>query len=397
MRIAHLTASPFFGGPERQMLGLALSLPPSIQSLFFSFPERGLSEPFLAELRRHGFPAEALNHNTPHLFAAQREIRAKLAGHKIDLLCCHGYKANLLGRPSARKLGIPVIAVARGWTSATWKVRLYETLDRYCLRAMDRVVCVSEGQARKVRGTGVAEERVRVIRNAIFTDRFGEADEPGRAFLQAFFPTPRSCLIGAAGRFSPEKGFGDLVRAAAQIIKAHPHAGFILFGEGPLRAELDKQIKNYNLQNHFVLPGFRDDLDRWLPNFDLFVLPSYTEGLPNVVLEALGSRVPVVATAVGGTPEIVEDGQNGFLVPPGDVSALTNRIMRLLTNDRLRATLGMSGYFRVRDEFTFDAQARQYAQLFHALLDGAAKTLQSPASASAQPAVSSEDRRNFRT
>jgi len=370
MRIAHLTASPFFGGPERQMLGLALSLPPSIQSLFFSFPERGLCEPFLGELRRHDFVAEALTTNTPHVFDAMHELRAKLAGHKIDVLCCHGYKADLLGGPSARKLGIPVISVSRGWTAATWKVRVYEAANRFALRWMDRVVCVSEGQAQKVRRAGVAEDRVRVIRNAIFTDRFGEADEPGRAFLQTFFRTPRRFLVGAAGRFSPEKGFGDLVRAAARVVKTHPDAGFILFGDGPLRADLESLIKQNGLQNHFVLAGFRDDLDRWLPNFDAFVLPSYTEGLPNVVLEAFASRVPVVATAVGGTPEVVDEGHNGYLVPAGDVSLLSERVTRLLADERLRATMGMSGYFRVRDRFTFDAQARQYAQLFHELQRG---------------------------
>ena len=104
MRIAHLTASPFFGGPERQMLGLALSLPADVQSLFFSFPERGLCQPFLNELQRQGFVAEALVNNTPNFLTAIREIGEKLTHHGVDLLCCHGYKANLLGRPAARTL-----------------------------------------------------------------------------------------------------------------------------------------------------------------------------------------------------------------------------------------------------------------------------------------------------
>src|SRR5262245_25447279 len=111
MRIGHLTASPFFGGPERQMLGLALSLPRDVQSLFFSFPERGLCQPFLDELQRHGFIAEALVNNAPHVLATIRELHEKMTRHGIELLCCHGYKANLLGRPAARELGIPVIAV----------------------------------------------------------------------------------------------------------------------------------------------------------------------------------------------------------------------------------------------------------------------------------------------
>jgi glycosyltransferase involved in cell wall biosynthesis len=352
------------------MLGLALSLPAEVHSLFLSFPERGLCRAFLSELHRHQLAAEALTHNMPRCFTAIRELADKLRQHRIELLCCHGYKPNLLGRPAARRLGIPAIAVSRGWTRATWKVRLYETLDRFHLRYMDRVVCVSEGQARKVRTAGTPAALVQVIRNAIFTDRFGEPDEPGRAFLQAFFPKPRTHLIGAAGRLSPEKGFGDLVAAAAEVVHAFPHAGFLLFGDGPLQAALVRQIARLRLDDHFVLAGFRADLDRWLPNFDAFVLPSYTEGLPNVVLEASAARVPVVATAVGGTPEALEDGQGGFLVPPADAPTLARRINQLLGDVRLRETLGMGGYYHVRDHFTFAAQARQYVQLFRELLEG---------------------------
>lgn len=370
MRVAHLTASPFFGGPERQMLGLALSLPAEVQSVFLSFPERGLCRAFLSELHRHHLTAEALTHNAPHCFAAIRELADKLRQHRIDLVCCHGYKPNLLGRPAARRLGIPAIAVSRGWTQATWKVRLYEALDRFHLRYLDRVVCVSEGQARKVRQAGTPAALVRVIRNAIFTDRFGEPDEPGRAFLQAFFAQPRTHLIGAAGRLSPEKGFGDLVTAAAEVVRAFPHAGFLLFGDGPLQSALTRQIVGLRLENNVVLAGFRADLDRWLPNFDAFVLPSYTEGLPNVVLEASAARVPVIATAVGGTPEALEDAQGGFLVPPGDTAMLVRRIAELLGDVRLRETLGMGGYYHVRDHFTFAAQADQYVQLFQELLEG---------------------------
>lgn len=386
MRIAHLTASPFFGGPERQMLGLAVSLPADVESIFFSFPERGLCQPFLEELRRHGLTTEALEHNTPSFLAVQRELRDKLRGQSIDLLCCHGYKADLLGRPAARKLGIPVVSVSRGWTAATWKVRVYEAIDRFSLRWMDRVVCVSEGQAEKVRRAGVAETKVRVIRNAIFTDRFGEPDEPGRAFLQAHFAWPRSHLIGAAGRFSPEKGFGNLIDAAADVVRVHPQAGFVLFGDGPLRDALAAQIDRLGLRDNFVLAGFRADLDRWLPNFDLFALPSYTEGLPNVVLEAFAARVPVVATAVGGTPEVIQDGSSGYLVPAGDAPSLADRISALLGNERRRATMGMCGYYRVRDHFTFEAQARQYVSLFHELLGAPAthETMQRETAAAAR-------------
>ena len=102
-----------------------------------------------------------------------------------------------------------------------------------------------------------------------------------------------------------------------------------------MQSTLARQIRSLRLEDNFVLAGFRADLDRWLPNFDAFVLPSYTEGLPNVVLEASAARVPVVATAVGGTPEALENGLGGFLVPPGD-TVLARRIGELLGDVRLR-------------------------------------------------------------
>jgi glycosyltransferase involved in cell wall biosynthesis len=379
MNVVHLTASPFYGGPERQMLGLAQSLPAHYCSTFLSFPERGQCQPFIDEAQHHGFRAEALVHNTPHAAAAAREVMRWLRYARADVLCCHGYKADLVGLWAARRRGIPVVAVSRGWTAATWRVRLYEWLDRRSLSRMDAVVCVSEGQAQKVRRTGITPERLHVIRNAIRTERFATAASPTRGELQSLFATPRTWLVGAAGRLSPEKGFDRLVEAAAKVVAACPQAGFVLFGEGPLRDRLTAQISHLHLQEHFVLAGFCDDLDRQLPAFDLTVLPSYTEGLPNVVLESLAARVPVVATAVGGTPEVVQDGINGCLVPPGHADALAGCIRALLSDAPLRRRMGQHGHRRVREEFTFAAQARRYRELFETLVPHARRRVFAPA------------------
>ncbi|MCI0376856.1 MAG: glycosyltransferase, partial [Gemmataceae bacterium] len=179
-----------------------------------------------------------------------------------------------------------------------------------------------------------------------------------------------SRLIGAAGRLSPEKGFADLIDAAALVLADHPEAGFLLFGDGPLRDELQQRIENRGLAGRFVLAGFRDDLDALLPNFDVFVQSSYTEGLPNVVLEALAARVPVVATAVGGTPEILHDGQTGFLVEPRDPTFLSRRIGALIADEDARRRMGKAGRRFVREQCTFAAQAREYESVFRELGGG---------------------------
>ena len=130
-------------------------------------------------------------------------------------------------------------------------------------------------------------------------------DTIDRDKLLRYFRPRRKLVVGAAGRLSPEKGFDVLVRAAEQVAPGDGSVGFILFGEGPCRAQLVQQVNAAGLKASFVLSGFRADLDRFVPHLDVLVLPSHTEGLPNVVLEACAAAVPVVATAVGGTPEVI--------------------------------------------------------------------------------------------
>jgi glycosyltransferase involved in cell wall biosynthesis len=363
MNILHLTASTFHGGPERQMLGLAHSLPNTDESVFLSFAEGGRCRHFLSTARHHGFEAVGLANDTPHLWAAVREVAGYLEHFRADLLCCHGYKANIVGRLAARRQRIPVIAVARGWTGENFKVRMYERLDRLHLRWMDHVVCVSAAQAAKVHRAGVRADRVSVICNAIDPARFHEPDGRYRAKLLRYFRKPRTHVVGAAGRLSPEKGFEVLVAAAERVLREHPGAGFILFGEGAERERLQRQIQAAGMTGTFVLGGFRPDLDRFLPHFDLLTLPSYTEGLPNVVLEAFAAGVPVVATAVGGTPEVVQDKVSGYLVPPGDAGSLAEHISLALQSANL-AEMGRRGRLRVHERFGFAAQARQYRDLF---------------------------------
>jgi len=368
MIIVHLTASPFFGGPERQMLGLARSLPLAYQSVFLSFPERGLCRPFMDALRRDGFEALVLKENSPRYVASVREIASFLRDSRADILLCHGYKPDLLGLVAARQVGIPVVSVSRGWTGETLKVRVNEALDRLSLYFMDAVVCVSEGQAGKVRRLGVPSARLTVIRNAINVDRFAGVDPAYRNSLQGMFAEPRSLVVGAAGRLSPEKGFANLVAAAAMVIREDPRIGFVIFGEGRLRGELEQQINTLGLAGKVILPGFRDDLDNYIPAFDLLALPSYTEGLPNVVLESLAAGVPVVATAVGGVPEVVQDGISGYLVSPGDPDALAERILRVLHSADCGCSMGGQGREYVRDHFSFSTQATGYQRLFDSLL-----------------------------
>jgi glycosyltransferase involved in cell wall biosynthesis len=370
MNLVHLTASTFFGGPERQMLGLALAMPDSVRTTFATFPEGGRGGAFLDEVRKHGFATAPLKTDFPKAFAAVREVVELVRATACDVLICHGYKAHMLGRLAARRAGVPVVAVSRGWTGETRKVKFYEWLDRRHLRFMDHVVCVSDGQAEKVRNwCRVPARRMSVIRNSARLGAFEKSDPSARARLRGFFSSDGavSQIVLGAGRFSPEKGFGILVEAAASICRDNPTAGVVLFGEGPLRGELARRVAELGLRGRVVMPGFRTDLDSLIGGADAVVLPSYTEGLPNVALEASAAGVPVVATAVGGTPEAIADGASGFLVRPGDPAGIATRVSELLRDPALRARFGAEGRVRMRRLFTFKAQAKAYLQLLHTL------------------------------
>lgn len=368
MRIAHLLASPFFGGPERQILGLALAMRKSHESFFLTFAEQGKAMPFLDHVCAAGFDGVELCENWPHYFRSADEIASELKSRQADILCTSGYKPDIIGLRAARLAVIPVVAIAHGWTGATWRVRLNEFMDRRQMRKFDAVVGVSQAQSDKLLQSGIHPDKVVTIPNAIGIRELNAVNELARNALEALFSKKPRLIVVAAGRLSPEKGFDNLIAAAASISSKTQGVGFVIFGEGPLRTQLTELIARNNLDEHFVLPGFSSDLEQLLPSADVFVIPSRTEGLPVVLLEAMSAGLPTVATVVGGIPEVIEDGVDGFLVPPNDVEQLSRMILELLGNAILRTQFREAGPRKIAKDFNTTLQAERYSALFNRLV-----------------------------
>ena len=162
--------------------------------------------------------------------------------------------------------------------------------------------------------------------------------------MEAMFPKPGERIVLSANRLTPDKGTHVLIDAARIVTRTDPGARFLICGDGASRPDLERQVRAAGLQDVVVFAGFRKDLDAWMPNADLLALPSFNEGLPNVVLEACACGVPCVATAVFGTPEVLHDGVNGYLVPAGDRGgAGRTGITRLLGDAGLAAADGAAG------------------------------------------------------
>jgi glycosyltransferase involved in cell wall biosynthesis len=375
MKVLNVTSSRFYGGPERQMLGLARAARARYETVFASFSEQGRCTDFLSRVSAHEFQAVQLRYDTPRLYRAYRELVELTKNVKARILLCQGYKADSLGCLAARRLGIPVVSVSRGWTSECRRVRFYEWIDKRILSLMDKVVCVSHSHAARIAAVGVALERIEVIPNSIHVDRYEISDAKYRAKLMELFPAAEhpslKRIVGAAGRLSPEKGFDVLVEAAAEVVKKRSDVGFVLFGDGPSRQALNDQIRRLGIGGRFRLFGFCNELDLYMPQLDMFVQSSYTEGLPNVLLEALAAQVLVVATDVGGTSEVLDGGNYGTLVTPGNYGRLAAKILDVLARRPFMEERTAAGRVWVAGNFTFEKQAESYARLFTDVSNGA--------------------------
>jgi glycosyltransferase involved in cell wall biosynthesis len=367
MHVMHLRASNFVGGPERQILEhLRQSESETMHFSLCCFQENGCATELETLAGSYGLDCTCVTAARPFDLGTIRQLARIIRESKVDLLVTHGYKPNLLGRIASWIERIPTVAVSRGWTYESRRVRFYEFLDRIFLRLADAVVAVSEGQRQKILACGVRPAKVRVIHNAIdLTTYPGPAEKSIRVELGI---PQDAILVATAGRLSPEKNHLGLVEAARLVLAKMPDVYFVVFGEGFLRPELEKAVADAGIKHRFLLPGFRSNVRSLLYEIDIFVLPSHTEGLPNVVLEAFACRKPVVATSVGGTPEVVQHGDNGILVPAGDMRQFALAVLDLVYEPDLRQKMGENGYEHVLTAFGYLGQTDAYTDIYSELL-----------------------------
>ncbi|WP_438826724.1 glycosyltransferase family 4 protein [Pseudomonas koreensis] len=342
--IIHLLSSGGFYGAERMLLDHCLATPGQHQVLFLDAP------PALIErFRQAGVAAQGC----AGLGGLLRHLRQRRA--ERPLINTHNFKGLLFGWVGASLLRLPLVITQHGFTPRSRKQKFYTWLSLQLCRtaSVDRVVCVAESIAKLHRQASVRADKLQVIPNGL----------PAGAALTPDTNRQR-WLAGYVGRLSSEKGPDLFLDALIPLCLQHPSLDAVMLGDGPEREALQARIDSAGLAQRIHLPGYQTDMQAWWQRLDALVISSRTEGTPMILLEAMQACVPVVAFAVGGIPDVLEDRHNGLLATPTDTTALARQLDALLSEPGLTRQLRDNARRTQQDRYDLKALAERWSQLY---------------------------------
>ncbi len=379
VRVLHIITRLIVGGAqENTMLTAALLDSDKYAVGVVSGPQTGPEGSLIEEVRSRGVPltiepslVREIN-PTEDMIALLRLTRFIQRG-RYAIVHTHSSKAGILGRWAARLAGTPIIVhTVHGWGHHERQNPVarsfYILLERITAGITDRLIVVSPRNAEKGLADDIGKpEQYVTIRSGIELDRFRHP-QVSRPEMRRRLGIPGGVpVVGTVTRLSPQKAPLDFVRMAARVRQRIPGAVFVMVGDGPLRSQVLSSLKELALEGSFLLTGLRRDVPELMSTFDVFVLPSLWEGLPRVLPQAMAVGIPIVATDTDGNAEAVQNGINGFLVSPGDVEALADAVVRLLSDRDLALSMGASGKKKV-DEFSAQKMVEDISSLYQELL-----------------------------
>jgi len=372
MKILHVIDSGGFYGAEVMLVNLVEEqLRQGFEPVIASIGDPGIKEKALEiEARKRWLPVKIFRMRPGLNLRGAKRLLQFCDNEGFDLIHSHGYKCNVLLGPLPRFFRKkPMLSTVHGWTSTSGftKMRVYEWLDAFSLRFVDGVVLVNKGMLQNPKIARLNPKKLFTVDNGISitppdTADFEALDSDIVKFSQDGF------IVGSIGRYSTEKGFDVLLKAFRLLLDKVDNAKLLILGEGGQRSQYEEIITKLNLTNYVMLTGYRPDAWRYLALMQVYVISSLTEGLPITLLEAMRGKVPVVATKVGGIPDVLQNGKGGTLVNSANSRDLAAAISATYTDPELAEKKVDYSFKRFNANYSSKAMSEKYCDIYASIL-----------------------------
>jgi glycosyltransferase involved in cell wall biosynthesis len=294
------------------------------------------------------------------LFSLARFLKKE----KVDLLVTFFKNANYFGTLAGRISGVPKIISTRR-NLGYWQTKRDLLLLKIIKRWTDFVIANSSAvRDSVVKKEGVEASKIEVIYNGIDLDEFTNRLIPREEAKRKLGLSPQTPLVGTLSNLRPVKAVDIFIKSAFVVSKKFPQTKFMIVGEGPQKRDLETLVERLGMKDRVIFAGGAAEVFPYLSAFDIGVLSSLSEGFSNSILEYMLAGLPVVASVVGGNPEIVNEGENGYLVPPGEPQPLAKKIMALLEDERLRSEFGENARLKVAENFSLTRMVAEFERRF---------------------------------
>jgi glycosyltransferase involved in cell wall biosynthesis len=356
------------GGTERQVLNLVQGLDRSRFDVEVACLKRWGA--LLPEIEASGVPITEYKTTSLYNHVAvwnQMRFLKHLRKRNVEIVHTYGFYSNVFAIPPARLAGAAAV-LASIRDTGEHLTPMQKRIEKLFCRMADCVVTNAEAVRKRLTNEGYDAEKIVVIHNGIELTRY--ARKPNALGLHRELGVPSNTpLVAVFARLNELKGIEYFLQAVAGLIKRFRNVRFLVVGDGASRPELEKYAEHLGLNKHVVFLGFRLDVPTLLSEISVSVLPTLSEGLSNSLLEAMAASVPVVATRVGGNPEVVQEGITGLLAPPRDSEALARAIGQFLERPSLGREFGLAGRERVSREFGLERMMRATERLYEGLME----------------------------
>jgi glycosyltransferase involved in cell wall biosynthesis len=360
IKILDLLEALVVSGPAKNTLRFAVDCRDRVEisvATFVRTREKNFTDAipneFVSVARNLDIPVDIVREKGPYDFSVLGQLRDVIERQNADIIQTHGIKSHLLVSLLPKRK-FRWIAFHHGYTSENFKMRMYHQFDRWSLRRPDLVVTVCEEFARQLVSRGARRDRIFVVPNSVKTDGNHTEVKATNGTSHKWKKTPGEWTVLAVGRLSAEKGHRYLIDAVSRMVQQSPELKMkvLIAGKGPADGQLREQVSRNGLDQRVQLVGHWPDVSEMFSIADLFVLPSLSEGSPNVLLESMAAKVPIVATNVGGVPEHVSNGETAILVPPADSASLAAAMTELLSDRSRAARLASAAFDKARLMFS---------------------------------------------